>query len=42
MFTDGYVESEVKWEVDTPTLWVVTQNKNFEPPSGKKIFMEEN
>ena len=42
MFTDGYVESDVKWDITIPTLWVVTQNKNFEPPFGKKIFMEEN
>jgi predicted metal-dependent peptidase len=41
MFTDGYVESDVKWDITIPTLWVVTQNKNFEPPFGKKIFMEE-
>lgn len=29
VFTDGYVESEdeISWDIPTPTLWVVTQNK---------------
>lgn len=29
VFTDGYVEGEdeISWDIPTPTLWVVTQNK---------------
>jgi predicted metal-dependent peptidase len=37
VFTDGYVESDVKWEITMPTLWMVTQRKGFEPPVGKKV-----
>lgn len=38
MFTDGYLEDDLKWGITTPTLWMVTRNKNFEPPIGKKVF----
>lgn len=37
VFTDGYVESDVNWQTTTPTLWVITQNKSFNPPSGVKV-----
>ena len=37
IFTDGYLESGISWEVATPTLWLVTQNKSFEPPRGIKV-----
>ena len=37
VFTDGYVESDVKWNITSPTLWMITQHKGFEPPSGKKV-----
>jgi predicted metal-dependent peptidase len=40
VFTDGYVESNVKWDISIPTLWMVTSSKSFEPPSGKKIMVE--
>lgn len=40
VFTDGYLESDVRWSVDAPTLWLVTQNKHWTPPSGKKVFVE--
>lgn len=40
VFTDGYLESDVQWEVSAPTLWLVTENKHWTPPSGKKVFME--
>jgi len=39
VFTDGYLESDVKWDVSIPTLWVVTDNKDWVPPFGKKVFM---
>jgi len=41
MFTDGYVENEVDWSVDLPALWIVTQNKQFNPPSGKKVMFDD-
>jgi predicted metal-dependent peptidase len=36
VFTDGYVEDDIKWNIDTPTLWLVTQNDYFKPP-GKLV-----
>jgi predicted metal-dependent peptidase len=38
VFTDGYVEDKVKWDITAPTLWLVTQNERFVPPKGKKVF----
>jgi predicted metal-dependent peptidase len=38
VFTDGYVESDVKWNITSPTLWMITMAKGFEPPSGKKVI----
>ena len=29
VFTDGYVENDISWDIQSPTLWVVTENKNF-------------
>jgi len=40
VFTDGYLESDVVWNISSPTLWMVTENKNWTPPIGKKVFME--
>ena len=40
VFTDGYLESDVVWNISSPTLWMVTENRNWTPPSGKKVFME--
>jgi predicted metal-dependent peptidase len=37
IFTDGYVESDIKWEVNAPTMWFVTQNGRFDPPSGGRM-----
>ena len=37
VFTDGYVESDVNWQTTAPTLWVITQNASFSPPSGIKV-----
>lgn len=37
VFTDGYVEDDVKWEVKAPTLWLVTQRKDWTPPVGRKV-----
>ena len=41
VLTDGYVESSVQWDIPTPTLWVVSGNKGFTPPAGKKINLEK-
>jgi predicted metal-dependent peptidase len=40
VFTDGYLENDVKWSISAPTLWMVTENKGWTPPTGKKVFME--
>ena len=37
IFTDGYVENEIKWEVSAPTMWFVTQNGRFDPPAGGRM-----
>ena len=37
VFTDGYLEDNIKWNITMPSLWLVTQNKSFEPPQGKKV-----
>lgn len=41
VFTDGYLEGDVRWSVDAPTLWLVTHNKQWTPPVGKKVFVEK-
>ena len=41
VFTDGYVEGDIKWDITTPTLWLVTQNKSLTVPSGHKKLMKE-
>jgi predicted metal-dependent peptidase len=41
VFTDGYVESNIKWEISSPTLWMITQNKNLDIPlGGKKVVFD--
>lgn len=40
VFTDGYVESDVKWDVACPTLWLVTCNQFFTPPHGRKVMVK--
>jgi predicted metal-dependent peptidase len=37
VFTDGYVEHNPVWEIECPTLWLVTENDSFEPPKGQKV-----
>jgi predicted metal-dependent peptidase len=37
VFTDGYVEDDIAWTIPSPTLWMVTENKSFEPPVGKLV-----
>ena len=38
VFTDGYVENDIKWNITSPTLWMVTQRRDFVPPVGKKVM----
>jgi len=40
VFTDGYVESDIKWNIIPPTLWMITQNKALEVPTGKKVIFD--
>jgi predicted metal-dependent peptidase len=41
VFTDGYVERDIKWEISSPTLWMITQNKNLDIPlGGKKVVFD--
>lgn len=38
VFTDGYVEGDIKWHVTSPTLWMITENKDLDVPVGKKVI----
>jgi len=37
VFTDGYLEDNIRWDIDTPTLWLVEGNDRFTPPKGRLI-----
>jgi predicted metal-dependent peptidase len=37
VLTDGYVESNVQWDINSPTLWAVTEHKDWTPPSGRVL-----
>ncbi len=41
VFTDGYVEDKIKWDINVPTLWLVTANKSWTPPAGQKVVVEK-
>lgn len=41
VFTDGYVESDITWNIHSPTLWMVTECKSFTPPVGKLVKFGE-
>jgi predicted metal-dependent peptidase len=41
VFTDGYLENNVEWDIPAPTLWLVTENKNWTPPSGKLVHVKD-
>jgi predicted metal-dependent peptidase len=41
VFTDGYVEKDPAWDITSPTLWLVTQNKSWTPPKGRKVVFEK-
>jgi predicted metal-dependent peptidase len=42
MFTDGYLESDIVWDISAPTLWMIVGNNSFEPPAGKKVIFDAN
>ena len=41
VFTDGFVENDIVWRHQAPLLWLVTQNKDFRPPVGKSVKLNE-
>ena len=40
VFTDGYVEHDIEWNIVPPTLWMITQNRALEVPCGKKVIFD--
>ena len=40
VFTDGYLENDIKWNINSPTLWMITRNRHFEAPTGKKVVID--
>jgi len=40
VFTDGYLEDSIKWDISVDTLWLVTANRNFVPPKGKMVKID--
>jgi predicted metal-dependent peptidase len=40
MFTDGYVEHDIRWEIPTPTLWVIDGNQEFKAPADGRIVQK--
>ena len=41
VFTDGYVEDGIKWNIDVETLWLVTENRSFKAPKGKLVKIDK-
>ena len=41
VFTDGYVEHDIEWNIVPPTLWMITQNRHLDVPVGKKVMFGE-
>ena len=39
VFTDGYVENNIEWTISSPTLWMITENKDLDVPTGKKVMV---
>ena len=40
VFTDGYVEHDIEWNIVPPTLWMITQNRGLKVPCGKKVIFD--
>lgn len=43
VFTDGYVEHNIDWQVNDPTLWLISRNGNgtFVPPVGQMVKVND-
>ena len=41
VFTDGYVENNIQWNISTPTLHIVNGNRNFEGTAGSRVVQYE-
>ena len=37
IFTDGHLEYNASWPVSIPTMWLITDNEQFVPPSGRRL-----
>ena len=37
VFTDGYVEHDIKWNISAPTLHIVNGNRNFKGTTGSRV-----
>lgn len=42
VFTDGHLESDVSWQTNIPTVWLIKEggNETFSPPRGLKVVMK--
>ena len=40
VFTDGYLEDNIKWTHNAPLLWLINGNSAFQPPVGSKVVMD--
>jgi predicted metal-dependent peptidase len=41
VFTDGYVENDIQWAIQSPTLWMITMNHSMNVPTGKKVIYNQ-
>ena len=41
VMTDGWVESNPRWQVSMPTLWMVTQRDGWVPPAGRLVKIKK-
>jgi len=37
VFTDGWVEHDIQWNMSTPTLYIVTDRKDFKGTTGSRV-----
>lgn len=41
VFTDGYLENIVHWQSRIPTLWLISHNEQFTPPTGRRVTVRK-
>jgi len=43
VFTDGFVEDNVSWNISTPTMWLISANghSDFRPPAGQVVKIND-